>query len=713
MAKLFVGVLFAASWPCLVSLDAPRAIAALQTVDGKSPIQKVVALIKDMKAQTEKEMEEDKAAYDKYMCWCETTTKEKTAAVDEAQKTIANLEAFVSEAAAKEGQLKTEIGQLGDDISSDKDSLADATKLREKEAAEFTTDEADQKETLDLLGQAITVLKKATSLVQSKAPHAGHHMKEALLQVRDLVQRFPKFQGVMQKDLFDLMGSTQGFLPKIQALAQEQMGNEAKPNELEGAAAGSKSYNSRSGGIVGILQEMAEKTAKNLAAAQKSDFQAMVSFQKLKAAKVAEIAAATQQQDMKETELANLLDKVAKSKQDMETTKGALTADEQLLLEATQSCKAEEESYNGRVKVRSDEIEALGETLNILTGDEARDLIGKTISFLHVDTVGGQANLNALTTRAMQRIMVVAKQHKNWALATLAVHLRLDTFEKVIKAMDTMAVELKVQQKEEVEKKEFCVTKIDETEDSIKVAEQTKEDLAGKHQDAANTIEVLKGEIKTLKSEVQEAQVSLKAAGEDRKEANQLYQTSMSDQRATIQILNMALKRLKEFYATKDGAASLVTVKIHSSHKELADPPPKPSSAGYEKQGASGGVLQMIAKIISDAEATETELKMTEEASQQEYAKFVSATSSTIEADRASILEKEKQVAQTDSEKSYTEEAQLANEGEIEKLGSLMKATHLDCDFITKYFDVRQKARAEEIDAIAEAKAILKGADFS
>merc|ERR1719440_1272202 len=187
-----------------------QAMAALQTSDGQSPIQKVVALIKDMKAQTEKEAEEDLAAYDKYMCWCESVKKEKTAAVEEAQATIASLEAFVEEAAAKEGQLKTEIGTLGEDIASDEDSLASASELRNKEAAEFAAEEADMKETLDLLGQAIGVIAKASELQIKKGKAAGAHIKAALLQVSKIVQRFPKFNGVMQKDLFDLLGSTQG-----------------------------------------------------------------------------------------------------------------------------------------------------------------------------------------------------------------------------------------------------------------------------------------------------------------------------------------------------------------------------------------------------------------------------------------------------------------------------------------------------------------------
>jgi hypothetical protein len=695
-----------------------NAIAALQVADGPSPIQKVVALLKDMKAQTEKEAEQDLLAYNKYMCWCETVKSEKTAAIKEAETTIANLEAFVEEAAAKEGQLKTEIATLADDIESDKDSLAAAVALREKESAEFTAEEADLKETLDLLGQAIGVLAEATTLVQKGK---GARVKAALLQVRRLVQRHPAFQGVMQKDLFDLMGSTQ-FLPARTALQQdeesdlpwikteEQKGMMANPNALKGAAAGATSYSSRSGSILGILKEMGDKSAKSLAAAQKADMEAMISFQNLKAAKTGEIAAGTKQKDQKSVELADLLDKAAKAKQDIETTKEALGADQQMLLEASKSCTSEEEEYAGRVKVRSDEIQALGETLNILTGDEARDLFTKTISLLQVASMSVQdkaslATANTATTLAMQHIMAVARKHQNWALATLAVHVRLDAFTKVKEAMDKMTAELKAQQKEEAQKKDFCDKKIDETEDLIKVGEDTKEDLAGKHKDAVSSIEVLKAEIATLQTQVSEGQVSLKKAGEDRKDANMLYQTSMSDQRATIQILKMALERLKEFYTPK--SASL------SQQEPVGPPPPKPSSTGYEKSGGAGGVLQLISKIISDAEATEAELKMTEEQSQQEYAAFVDATGKSIEADRASISEKEKQVAETESEKSYTEEAQLANDAEVQKLGELLKATHLDCDFVIKFYDVRQKARAEEIDAIAEAKAILSGADFS
>merc|ERR1719484_226927 len=171
-----------------------------------SPIQKVVTLVSEMKAQTIKEGEEDLEAYDKYKCWCETTVAEKTAAIAAAEEKLGELASFLEEAAAKEGELKTEIAGLEDDLAADTEALASATKMREEQNAEFKAEEADMKETLSLLSEAISVLNKV-QLVQKPEAH-----KEALLQVREIIHRAsPKFQRVMQKDLFDMLGEFKGF----------------------------------------------------------------------------------------------------------------------------------------------------------------------------------------------------------------------------------------------------------------------------------------------------------------------------------------------------------------------------------------------------------------------------------------------------------------------------------------------------------------------
>merc|ERR1719333_798978 len=121
----------------------------------------------------------------------------------------------------------------------------------------------------------------------------------------------------------------------------------------------------------------------------------------------------------------------------------------------------------------------------------------------------------------MQGILMMAKKHKSWQLASLAVRVKLDAFTKVKAAMDKMLAELKTQQKTEYAKWEKCKKDIDTTEDKIWDGKVEKRDLADKHKDLVNTLKKLTSDIDELKKQVAENEVSLKEAGENRKAENQ------------------------------------------------------------------------------------------------------------------------------------------------------------------------------------------------
>merc|ERR1740123_1184640 len=106
----------------------------------------------------------------------------------------------------------------------------------------------------------------------------------------------------------------------------------------------------------------------------------------------------------------------------------------------------------------------------------------------------------------------------------------------------------------------------------------------------------------------------------------------------------------------------------------------------------SGGVIQLLMKVIEDSEAVEKELGVSEQHAQGLYATYVKDSTASIEANRNSIEEKEGQVASTEAEKSETEEKQSANQQELDTLADLLMAHPQACDYILKYFDVRQQA---------------------
>mmetsp|Transcript_3676 Transcript_3676/g.8634 ORF Transcript_3676/g.8634 Transcript_3676/m.8634 type:complete len:722 (-) Transcript_3676:78-2243(-) len=714
--QLCLFVLAAVALPCSASSE----LEAIQ------PLKKVVTLLQEMKAQVQKEAAEDLAAYEKYSCWCQNGEKENAAATKNAEEQIDGLTSSINEGVAKEGELKTQIGELAAGIEEDKSALAAATAIREKERASFEATEADMKETIAALEEAVAVLSKVQLLQSGHSESTKARAKAAavLLQVRDFIQRrAPRYSEVMQKDLFDVLGSlpagaqSELFLSRRDAAVLQQLG------QPTGAAAGAKSYNSRSGNILGVLSEMKDEFGRDLSETTEAETQAQAAFAALSEAKQAEIATAGKQKAAKEAELSQLMATMASAKEDIASLQDSLEADQKLLLDLQKNCKSEEEEHSSRVAARNEEVKALSEALTILSEDDARSLFGKTLSLLQTsqDTSTLTSAQEHKQERAMQRIAKVAKRHGNWLLLGLTTRVRLDGFAKVKEMMDKMLAELEAQQKEEYEKSKLCEKEIDSVEDQLKEKSLLEQDLDLKHKGLSNKLQQLNAQTAELKAEVSEMEVALKAAGEARKEENSLFQSSINDQRATIEILKKTLDRLKQFYTP----AALVEVHSHlqkdgNSTEEEEGPvpgaafaPPPAKGKDFQKSAGAGGVIQLIMDIIKDAEITEQDVEKSEQKAQADYAAYVSDTSASIQADRDAIAKKEEEAATAEGEKSETEAAQLSNTEESGKLLDMLKAQHLDCDFLLKYFDVRQTARAEEMDAIKDAKAILSGADFS
>jgi hypothetical protein len=527
-----------------------------------------------------------------------------------------------------------------------------------------------------------------------------------------------RFKGIMQQDLWDVLGSIETaaadegvFLPPSPRRSLSVLGQSSRVRgahrslQPNGAAAGAASYNSRSGSIVGILSQLRDEFVTNLKASETAEMEALVAFQHLRSSKEAEIAAGIKQKALKEKTLSETIQKAANAKGDLEATKDALSADQKFLVDLTKTCTESVETYTERSKSRSEETLALGEAIAILSEDDARDLFGKTISFVQMASVASKgATASKVADAAMRKIMNVARKHKNWVLASLAVRVRLDGFEKVLKAMDKMVAELKNQQKAESEKVGSCKKEIDETEDSLKVNGNTKEDLEAMKLKLEGTQGTLNSEIDALRSEVADLQVSLKSAGEQRKAENELFRQSVSDQRATVNILTKALDRLKSFYATKQG--------FLQTAQQPDDPRVMPAGKEYQKSGGAGGVIQMMEKIIRDASNAEAAMVKEEQHAQESYGTLVSDAAASIESNNVAISEKTMLAEEVKGDISANAGALLGNGEETSTLQDMLKGMHLDCDFLLKYYDTRQQARADEMDAIGEAKAILSGANF-
>merc|ERR1719207_107256 len=183
--------------------------------------------------------------------------------------------------------------------------------------------------------------------------------------------------------------------------------------------------------------------------------------------------------------------------------------------------------------------------------------------------------MKALRKRAAAAVLGLARRKKSFALASLAVSIKLDAFTKVKAMCDELIAELKKQQEEEVKKYDACKADIHGNEMDTMAKESEKKDLDAKISDLDGAIMQLTTDLETLKQQVSDNQIALKRASEDRQAENLEFQQIVADQRATVTILNKALEKLNSFYSKQ----ALVEVRAHR-HTGRQDPP---SGKAYKK----------------------------------------------------------------------------------------------------------------------------------
>jgi len=634
------------------------------------PVTKVVNLLKEMQAQISKEASDDAAMYDQMACWCETNEKEKTKAISDGQQRLKDLQALIPETAAKAAQLEVDIKQLGKEISQKTSALQEATEIRAKEQEEFRSDEKD-------MIQSISSLKNAVG-VMSKVNKGASLSQTAVAQIQDVLRKHMKQHRVLLQESLSEHDQHQVF-SFLEAPAHTAM--------LQGKT----KYDPQSGPIFGILKGMKESFESNLATAQKDEEEAVAQFASLKESKTKEIAAAENLIDTKTTEKAEQQEKNAQGKEDQEDTRVAVKADTDFLMDLKLKCQNADADYEGRVKVRNQELAAVSDTISILSSDESKEQFNKSFKFLQTS----QTRNSRSRDRAADVLRKAGQQFKNPKLVLLANSMRLSGFEEIKEKIDSVVEALKAEQKKEVEQKDYCVAEFNENEKQTAEKMDMKGDLETKISTLGSDIESLTEDIAALNEEIATTQKEMKKASQIREGENHAFQVEVTDQRATQAVLKKAVDRLKSFYGF-----------IQKSATKAA----QPAEGTYKKNAGAAGVLTMIETLIEESKEAEAEATKSESDSQAAYETYMKDSTAAVTALQKDVANKSESKAKADTSKVAAEEDLKGTVEDLLTLGEYNQELHKQCDFLVKNFDLRQSSRTSEMEALAQAKAIFSGA---
>merc|ERR1740139_2176147 len=357
----------------------------------------------------------------------------------------------------------------------------------------------------------------------------------------------------------------------------------------------------------------------------------------------------------------------------------------------------------------------------------------------------------AVRKQAMQILKRASgKKDPRMELVMLALAGKGKSFDKVLKMIDDMVALLGREQTDDDDKKVYCESKLDKTDDEKKRLEQSLEDLEKSMETDKESIANLASEIKALIAGVKALDKSVQEATETRKDENAEYKSTMAADKAAKELIGMAKNRLMKFYnpslyvapkkqelsaeqriavnmgseaaptTTPSGVAGtgityFVQVNAHTVvHDDAAPSPPPDTWDAYQKKGGeTNGVTAMMDLLVADLDKEMQEMDVDEKNAQSTYETFMSDSQTKRAQDSKSIEDKEGTKAEL--------EARLQKQGQEHKstikedyaTATTIKDLHLECDWLTNNYAARKEARAGEVDSLKKAKAVLSGADFS
>merc|ERR1740121_150669 len=395
-----------------------------------------------------------------------TSGGDLSTSIQAAKDKIEELTASIKADTEKKDQTQTNLDEHTSSRNEAKDTMSKATAMRKKEAAAYGTVKSDSDTNIAALEKAIPAVQKG--------------MGGAFLQTRD------------------------ASIVRSWAMEKAELPDSTREELLSFLSGGQGSkYAPQSGEIVGILKTMHDEMSASLSDATNEENSAIQNYEALMAAKSKEVETLQKQIEEEMKRSGRLSVKIAGEENDLEDTREALTEDQKFKADLETSCDTKTGDWELIKKTRSEEMKALAETIKVLNDDDALDLFKKTLPGASMSFVQVQVSRSALRSRALALVREARDAARRGHTAVqpqldlLAVALtgKKAVFQKVIGMIDSMVGNLKKEQSEDDDLKDYCDSSLDKADDKRKTLENSISDSRA-------AIEEMKGEIGQLTDEI-------------------------------------------------------------------------------------------------------------------------------------------------------------------------------------------------------------------
>jgi len=579
---------------------------------------------------------------------------------------VADLKAAIDEETAMAAALDTKVEELTASIAADEADLEAATKIREKESADFLAEEKELSEVIDSLQRAIGILEK------EMAKHGA-----SMMQIKNAGSLAKTLQVLVEASTL-----TSADAKGIAALVQTQQSSD----DGETGAPDPAVYKGQSGGIIDTLGDLLEKAESQLAELRNKETAALHEYEALKQSLEDKIKYESKELDEAKTGIAASNEKKAIAEGDLEATTKNLDEDVLALSELHHECLSKAQDYEAETKSRGEELTAIvtaKKTIEETTAGAGDLSYGfSQVSFLQRSHSGG--------LQVVRFFRELAQRKHFPALAQLSMRMDAairasegDPFAKVKGLIQDMIETLEKEAEEDATEKAYCDKELAETK-AKKGAKTTEiKKLSTKIDQMTSRSAQLKGEVAELEKGLSALAKAQAEMDKIRLEEKEEYTKAKEEMDAGIKGVQLALKVLRDYYAKSD--------KAHASD-----------------EGGGAGIIGLLEVVESDFSKGLIEMTSTEESAQSTYdqeTKDNEIEKTTKEQDIKYKKEEatglDKTTAEATSDKSGVQE-------ELDAVLEYLKGIEDRCIAKPETYEERVRRRDAELAGLREGLSILE-----
>jgi hypothetical protein len=669
----------------ILSLALVGALAQPTYATEENPLGKVLQLLSSLQAKIVAEGEKEAKAYKEYFDWCDDFSKSKGFEIKTLTAKKEKLMAEIAQLSATIASTTDEIADLSEKIAADESELKDATLIREKEAGEFATNEADLVETVDTLSRAISILERE----MAKNPAAFAQLSSSNIQnvvtAMEAVVDAAAFSGHEKK--------------KLMALVQSSADSD---DEDVNAPAGAV-YKTHSTSIFDLLEDLKEKAEEELANLRKAETNTKHNFEMLKQSLEDSIAADTKAKDEASAAKSAAEEAKATAEGDLDMTEKALDDAKTALAEANADCIQVAADHQATVTGRTEELTALAQAMKVLK-ETSSGAVTQAYGFLQVAAHSQmQSRADLANAEVVSLVKKLAKEHHSAALAQLASRISAvykysasagdDPFVKVKGLIMDLITKLEAEAKAAATEKAWCDEQMAKTEEKQTELEEDVAKLTTKIDKASASSAALKDEVKTLQAELAALAKSQAEMDSIRAEEHADFEVAKADLELGLEGVRKALLVLRDYYGSAAAA--------------LMQQPAKPELFA-KASGAGGSIIDILEVVESDFASSLAKEEKEESDAQTEYDKVTQENAVTKTLKLQDVKYKTQEFTGLDKAISDLSSDLATEKSELAAVNEYYGKVKDRCIAVPETYEERKARREAEIEGLKEALSILE-----